>query len=89
MNLFEKSAELREKQLNYFEPVNNWFFTKKEYEAMKADINERTIRGNVMLVAGEMPVFYEQFSDVFKHRLQAIGPALWLVGRWCRMGYCK
>lgn len=55
----------------------------------KADIKEQTIRGNVTLVGGEMPVFYEQFSDVFKHPLQAIGPALWLVGRWENMGYCK
>jgi hypothetical protein len=72
--------------------MNNWHFTQKELEAMRAlgaDIRERTIRGNVTLVAGEMPVFYEQFSDVFKHPLQSIGPALWLVGRWSRMGYCK
>lgn len=32
---------------------------------------------------------FEQFEDVFRNPLQAIGPALWLVGRWCRMGYCK
>lgn len=55
----------------------------------KAAINERTIRGNVILVAGEMPVWVDQFSDVFKHPLQAIGPALWLVGRWAKMGFCS
>lgn len=32
---------------------------------------------------------WEMFAHVFPHPLQAIGPALWLVGRWCRMGYCK
>ena len=32
---------------------------------------------------------FEQFSDVFRNPLQAIGPALWLVGRWAKMGYCK
>ena len=26
---------------------------------------------------------------VFRHPLQAIGPALWLVGRWHKMGYCS
>jgi hypothetical protein len=28
---------------------------------------------------------FEQFGDVFRHPLQAIGPALWLVGRWSQM----
>ena len=32
---------------------------------------------------------FEQYEDVFKNPLQAIGPALWLVGRWAKMGYCK
>lgn len=32
---------------------------------------------------------FEQFEDVFRNPLQAIGPALWLVGRWAKMGYCK
>lgn len=58
--------------------MNNWFFTQKELEAMRA-----------MGAAGEMPVWVEQFEDVFKHPLQAIGPALWLVGRWAKMGFCK
>lgn len=31
----------------------------------------------------------EQFEDVFRNPLVAIGPALWLVGRWYKMGYCK
>jgi len=26
---------------------------------------------------------------MFRHPLQAIGPALWLIGRWSKMGYCK
>ena len=56
---------------------------------MLAAAKERTIKGNVTLVAGEIPVLVEQFGDVFRHPLQAIGPALWLVGRWHKMGYCK
>jgi hypothetical protein len=86
MNLFEKSAELRKKQLNYSEPVNNWFFTKKELEAMEAAYKSREFNIKETWIDQYRP---EQFSDVFRHPLQAIGPALWLVGRWAKMGYCK
>ena len=53
---------------------------------MLAAAKERDIKGNVTLVAGEMTVLVEQFEDVFRHPLQAIGPVLWLVGRWSQMG---
>jgi hypothetical protein len=32
---------------------------------------------------------FEQFEEVFRHPLQAIGPALWLVGRWRAMNFCQ
>ena len=26
---------------------------------------------------------------IFRHPLVAVGPALWLVGRWSKMGFCQ
>jgi len=56
---------------------------------MLAAAKERTIKGNVTLVAGEMPVLVEQFGDVFRHPLQAISNPLWLIGRWRAMNFCQ
>jgi hypothetical protein len=86
MNLFEKSEELREKARNTFTRPDRMIMNVKEYEALEAAYKAREFNIKETWIDQWR---YEQFEDVFRHPLQAIGPALWVVGRWAKMGYCQ
>ena len=55
-----------------------WYVNTKQYEQLEAEYKSKET-----WIDQYRP---EQFEEVFKHPLQAIGPALWLVGRWSQMG---
>jgi len=61
---------------------------------MRMDISHA--REGLQKAVAQVAERYDPRSDtqklcqyMFRNPLQAVGPALWLVGRWYKMGFCQ